>query len=382
MIYSANSGFAPEMVALKNTMATNKHGKRSPGSEITEREGEVLKMVVRGYIEHAQPISSFYIIENHDVGLSSATIRSVFAALERKGYLYSPHRSSGRLPTDRAYRFFVENLAPISSMLVEDDQRLVQSEYLKHQFRLPEILDVTSRVLSMMTSYAAVVLAPEPEQAVLKHIELIDMGEDEVLVILVTRSGSVYSRSLFLENRIPGDTLRQISRRLNERYKGMDLAELRQRLQSVQEIDAVSSGPAQDAYMPMIARTIAENFTNAQEKGTVYTAGLDHLYTQLSATGRGPERIKELGELFDSHDFLRGIFTKTIGLDDIDVVIQGDQDERFEGLSIVAASYKMGEKRIGSLGVVGPNRMDYVRVMGTVEYIRRLISNMITRISN
>ena len=134
--------------------------------------------------------------------------------------------------------------------------------------------------------------------------------------------------------------------------------------------------------MPMIARTIAENFTNAQEKGTVYTAGLDHLYTQLSATGRGPERIKELGELFDSHDFLRGIFTKTIGLDDIDVVIQGDQDERFEGLSIVAASYKMGEKRIGSLGVVGPNRMDYVRVMGTVEYIRRLISNMITRISN
>lgn len=343
-------------------------------------------MVVGGYIEQAQPISSFYIIENFDVGLSSATIRSVFATLERKGYLYSPHRSSGRVPTEKAYRFFVENLDRVGAALIDEDQRKVQSEYLKHQFRMPEILDVTSKVLSMLTSYAAVVLGPEPEQAVLKHIELIDMGEDEVLVILVTRSGAVYSRSVFLESRIPGDTLRQISRRLNERFKGMDLAELRSNLRGLEEIGTFSfsqdAGAAEQRYLPMIARTIAQNFDPVREKETVYTAGLDHLYSQLAASGRGPKRMNELGELFDSHDFLRGLFKKTINLDDIDIVIQGDVDERFDGLSIISASYKMGEKRIGSLGVVGPNRMDYVRVMGTVEYIRRLISNMITRISN
>ncbi|MCR9145327.1 MAG: heat-inducible transcriptional repressor HrcA [bacterium] len=362
--------------------------KRFDETEITERQGDVLKMVVGGYIDQAQPISSFYIIENFDVGLSSATIRSVFADLERKGYLYSPHRSSGRVPTEKAYRFFVENLDRLGVGLIDEDQRKVQSEYLKHQFRMPEILDVTSKVLSMLTSYAAVVLSPEPEQAVLKHIELIDMGQDEVLVILVTRSGAVYSRSVFLENRIPGDTLRQISRRLNERFKGMDLAEMRTRLQGLesQAADSLRLSPdgidGEQQYLPMIARTIADNFDPVREKETVYTAGLDQLYSQLAASGRGPKRLNELGELFDSHDFLRGIFKKSTSLDDIDIVIQGDVDDRFDGLSIISASYKMGEKNIGSLGVVGPNRMDYVRVMGTVEYIRRLISNMITRISN
>ncbi|MEQ9366962.1 MAG: heat-inducible transcriptional repressor HrcA [Leptospirales bacterium] len=357
-------------------------------TEITERQGEVLKMVVGGYIEQAQPISSFYIIENYEVGLSSATIRSVFATLERKGYLYSPHRSSGRVPTEKAYRFFVENLDRLGVGLIDEDQRKVQSEYLKHQFRMPEILDVTSKVLSMLTSYAAVVLSPEPEQAVLKHIELIDMGQDEVLVILVTRSGAVYSRSVFLDDRIPGDTLRQISRRLNERFKGMDLAELRTRLHGLEgrEGDPLrvprDGAAGEQEYLPMIARTIADNFDPVREKETVYTAGLDQLYSQLASTGRGPKRLYELGELFDSHDFLRGIFKKTTSLDDIDILIQGDVDDRFDGLSIISASYKMGEKNIGSLGVVGPNRMDYVRVMGTVEYIRRLISNMITRISN
>lgn len=353
-----------------------------PSGGITNRQGEVLKMVVSSYIAEAQPISSFYIIEKHDVSLSSATIRAVFAALERHGYLYSPHRSSGRVPTEKAYRFFVANLDQIGLGLVDEEQRRVQSEYLKHQFRMPEILDVTSKVLSMLTSYAAIVLGPEPEQAVLKHIELIDMGQDEVLVILVTRSGAVYSRSVFLETRIPGDSLRQISRRLNERFKGMDLAELRLQLQGIMDETVLVGLSGEGRYLPMIARTIADNFDPENEKESVYTAGLDQLYSQLAAAGRGPERLNELGDLFDSQDFLRGVFKPTISLDDIDISIQGDVDARFDGLSIVSASYKMGEKRIGSLGVVGPNRMDYVRVMSTVEYIRRLISNMITRISN
>ena len=365
---------------------TQQHSDGFDEKEISERQADILKMVVGGYIEQAQPISSFYIIENYEVGVSSATVRSVFAALERNGFLYSPHRSSGRVPTEKAYRFFVQNLDRVGVGLIDADQRKVQSEYLKHQFRMPEILDVTSKVLSMLTSYAAVVLSPEPEQAVLKHIELIDMGQDEVLVILVTRSGAVYSRSVFLENRIPGDTLRQISRRLNERFKGMDLAKMRSHLhglESAEPAQLAGDGPVGDQlYLPMIARTIADNFDSVREKETVYTAGLDQLYSQLAASGRGPKRLNELGELFDSHDFLRGIFKKATSLDDIDIMIQGDVDERFDGLSIISASYKMGEKNIGSLGVVGPNRMDYVRVMGTVEYIRRLISNMITRISN
>ncbi len=340
-------------------------------SEITDRQAEVLNMVVSGFIHQSQPVSSFYIIENYDVNLSSATIRSVFAALEKKGYLFSPHRSSGRIPTEKAYRYFVDQLPP-PAVLLDEDQRVIQAEYLKHEFRLPDILDVTSRILSMLTTYAAVVLGPEPEQAVLKHIELIDMGEDEVLVILVTRSGAVYSRTLFLENRIPGDTLRQISRQLNEMFKGMDLSEIRERLKSSIE--------GANRYFPLIAKTIAENFDSVSGEEEVFTYGLDNLYRAMAESGE-PGRLRDIGELFHHTDFLRGVFKKAISLDDVEVVIEGDRDERLAGLSVISASYKMGEKRIGSLGIVGPNRMDYVRVMSIVEYIRRLTTNMVTRIS-
>lgn len=343
---------------------------------ISPRQGEVLKMVVDAYIRHQMPISSLWITENRDIGLSSATVRSIFADLESKGYLFSPHRSSGRLPTERAYRYFVSHLAH-SPVIHEEDQRRIQSEYLKRDFRINEMLDVTSKVLAMLTNYAAVVLGPEPERAALKHIELIDMGGDEVLVILVTRSGEVYSRTVFLETRIPQDAIRLISRQLNEAFKGMDLAEMRNRLRDPMAIDSHSEARG---YLPMIARTIADNFDSVKGEEELYTSGVDNLYAQLGDRER--QRLKEMGGLFDSEEFVRGMFKRTIDLDDLDVVIAGDQDDRLAGLSVVYASYKMGDQKIGSLGVVGPNRMDYVRVIGIVEYVRRLISNMITRISN
>ncbi|MBX7057303.1 MAG: heat-inducible transcriptional repressor HrcA [Leptospirales bacterium] len=342
--------------------------------EISPRQAEILKLVVEGYIQHSTPISSLFLTENYQIGLSSASIRSIFVDLEGKGYLYSPHRSSGRIPTEKGYRHYVAHLPP-ARVLLEEDQRVIQSEYLKRDFRINEVLDVSSRILAMLTNYAAVVIAPEPEKAALKHIELIDMGGDEVLVILVTRSGAVFSRTVFLESRIPPDTIRAISRSLNERFKGMDLAEVRLQLKH----DA-QQPPAPGVFLPMIARTIAEHFDSVKGAEEVYTAGIESLFNRLAQEESG--RARDLGALFESPDFVRGIFKRTIDLDDMDVLIEGDHDQRLQGLSIVSASYKMGERRIGALGVVGPNRMDYVRVLSIVEYLRRIMSNMITRLSN
>ncbi len=342
--------------------------------ELNLRQGEILKLVVEGYIQHSMPISSLFLTENYSIGLSSASIRSLFSDLEQKGYLYSPHRSSGRVPTEKAYRYYVNNLPP-TRVLLDEDQRLIQSEYLKRDFRLEEVLDVTSRILAMLTDYAAVVIGPQPEKAALKHIELIDMGGDEVLVILVTRSGAVYSRTVFMESRIPADTIRQISRQLNERFKGMDLAEVRREMKQA----ALFDGGGQE-HLPMIARTIADHFDSVKGEEEIYTSGVDNLYARIAREEGG--RIRDIGGLFESEEFIRGLFNKTIDLDGTEIVIEGDHDERLQGLSIVSASYKMGEMPIGSLGVVGPNRMDYVRVVSIIEYLRRLMSNMITRLSN
>lgn len=357
-------------------------GQNNRDNDINLRQKEILRLVVDGYIQRARPVSSFYIARNYNPALSSATIRSIFSDLESKGYLYSPHRSAGRIPTARGYRLYVEQL-PEKLAIPEADMKFIQKEYLKRDFQLYDILDVTSKILSMMTNYAGFVVGPEPEQAVLKHIELIDMGQDEVLVVMVTRSGAVYSKILYLEKRIPRDYLHKISQYLNDTFKGCDLRDIRNRLDSDQAGD-------EDIlqYFSMIARTISANFDSVKGEEQFFTSGLDNLYALIS---RGKsERIRELGYFFESSEQLRRIFKKTLNLDDVFVLIDDEdnnsndyeKDDRLNDISIVSGSYRMGEKRIGAIGVVGPNRMDYNRVISIVEYVRCLISNMITRMSN
>ncbi len=352
---------------------------RLPGNDLNsddlnQRQGEILLLVVAEYIRQGQPVSSLHVTHNFEVGVSSATVRSVFADLEQKGYLYSPHRSAGRIPTEKAYRYFVEHM-PLAGSIEDLDRAMIQSEYLKREFGLREILDVTCRILSILTNCAGVVLSPEPRTSVVKHIELLDMGEEEVLIVIVTRSGAVYTKTLHLETRIPSDYLQKISRFLNEDFKGRDLREIRESLVSG-EIPIADVG----VYYPMVARSISANLETVQSEEELLTAGLDRLYTEVAGTETG--RIRDIADLFSSGEFLRGIFRKTISMDDVAVLIDGDRDERLAGLSIVTGSYKMGEKNIGSLGVIGPTRMDYMRTMAIVEYIRRMMSSMVTRMSN
>jgi heat-inducible transcriptional repressor len=342
--------------------------------DLTARQKDILEKAVAGYIKEFQPISSFYIIENFNPGLSSATIRSIFSELDQKGYLYSPHRSSGRIPTEKGYRFYVKNLSE-GRCLLEDDRKFIQSEYLKRDFRAEDVLEVSCRILSTLTDYAGVVLGPEPESAVLKHIELIDLGEDEVLVVLVTRAGLVYNKRIFLENRIPTDSLHKISRYLNTILKGNDLLEVKKQLNS----SDIGKNTEFYNFISMIAVTISSSFDLVSGNVEFYKYGLDNLFVQMA--GIEGERIRELGNLFDTDDYLKGIFRAAAGLEDVVVSIDGDRERKLSGLSIVSSSYKMGERHIGSIGVVGPNRMDYSRVISIVEYMSLLVSNMMTRIS-
>ncbi|MCE9599110.1 MAG: heat-inducible transcriptional repressor HrcA [Spirochaetia bacterium] len=345
-----------------------------PDHNMTLRQREILKLVVAGYVQTEQPISSAYITENFQIGLSSATVRSIFADLESQGYLYSPHRSAGRIPTEKGYRLFAQEL-PELVQLPDDERKLIQEEYLKREFQVHEILSATCKILSKLTDYAGVVLAPEPQKTVLKHIELIDLGQDEILIVLVTRSGTVFNKSMFVDDRIPPDVLHKISRYLNDVFKGCDLLEIRERLQTESEnVNEIFQ------YFPLVARSIIQNFGAVSATDQIYTSGVERLIARVGAERE--ESLQVLGSLYESSNAIRGIFSRSTPMEDILITIDGDRDERLGGLSVVTASYKMGETRIGSLGVVGPNNMDYVRVVSIVEYIRRLLSSMITRMSS
>lgn len=341
---------------------------------LTERHKQVLHLVVDCYASKGQPVSSSYLTEQYNLGLSSATIRIIFGELDQLGYLYSPHRSSGRIPTEQGYRFYVQNLAG-DRCLKEEDRKFIQSEYLRQDFRIRDVMEATSRILSVLTDYTGVVLGPLPEASVLKHLELIDMGQDEMLVVLVTRSGTVYSKTVFMDQKIAGESLHKISRDLNGILKGRDLYEVKTILN-----EAANGDHETLRSVSMITKAIADNFDLVKGQEEFYTYGMNNLYEFVSGSQKA--RIKELDTVIGSDEAVRGIFKTSATLDDIVVSIDGDTDSRLLGLSAIAASYKMGEKRIGSLGIVGPNRMDYGRVISIIEYLSLLVSNMVTRMSN
>ncbi|HBS06993.1 MAG TPA: heat-inducible transcription repressor HrcA [Leptospiraceae bacterium] len=346
--------------------------------DLSPRQADILRLVVDTYIEGGQPVSSLGLVDRYDVGLSSASIRHILSDLEKYGYLYGPHRSSGRVPTEKAYRFYVASLPgrlPPANF-AEEKQRFIQKEYLRREFSIREILEVTSNILSALTNFAGVIIGPAPERAVLKHIELIDMGQDEVLVVIATRSGTVYTKTLFVEERIPRDYLLQISRFLNEKFKGHDLDEVHRHLLGLE----IPGERELSGYYQMLSRILNAHFESVKGKEEFFISGLDRLIDQYGSVDL--EKIRDLGKLYEAKDMFHGIFKQTVELDDVMVRIEGDQEPRLAGLSVLAGSYKMGEKTIGAMGIVGPNRMNYVDAIRTIEYLRILISGLMTRMSN
>lgn len=350
-----------------------------PGSSVidefhlTPREEQVLCLVVEAYIAHGVPISSLQLVQSYDLKWSSATIRATLAELSRQGLLYAPHRSSGRIPTERGYRFFIRKmparLPPFDPG--QEEQMAIQKEYLRRNFQIEDVLEATSKILSMLTNHAGLVVAPATERTILKHIELIDVGPDEILMVILTRSGTVYTKNITIEDRIPRGYLQQISRYLNEQFQGLDLQDVERQLSG----RPVGLEGELYHHASLLLKTLSLHFASMQQKNDVYISGLDRVVEELGSAEFNVTRIYEMKDIF------RGILRRAVDLDDIAVTIEGDRNPTLSGLTILAGSYRMGEKKIGAMGVVGPNRMNYHRAIRVLEYLRIIISGMITRMS-
>lgn len=350
-----------------------------PGSYVVEdfhltaREEEILCLVIETFIKTGVPISSLQLVQTFDLKLSSATIRSILAELSRKGMLFAPHRSAGRIPTERGYRFFIRRmparLPPFDP--AQDEQMAIQKEYLRRNFQMEDVLEATSKILSMLTNHAGLVVAPSAERTILKHIELIDVGPDEILMVILTRSGSVYTKNITIEDRIPRSYLQQISRYLNEQFQGLDLQDVERQLG---ECPAGLEGELYQ-YASLLLKTLSMHFASMGQRNDVYITGLDRVVEELGSSEFNVSRIYEMKDIF------RGILRRAVDLDDIAVTIEGDRNPTLSGLTILAGSYRMGEKKIGAMGVVGPNRMNYRRVIRVLEYLRIVISGMMTRMN-
>jgi heat-inducible transcriptional repressor len=333
----------------------------------------ILKYLIEDFVTENRPVGSKTLCDKYELGVSPATIRNAFQELERGGFIASIHTSGGRVPTERGYRVYVDNLITLYELSLKEKQR-IQEEYLKNELKLDQILTATCKILTMLSSSAGVVLAPKKNYDTLKHIELIHVNGSEVLMILVTRSGVVLNNKLFLEEHVSQESLSRVSRFLLNHLKGYELEEIYSSFPALLE----KSDAPEDFHK--VANSLQSAFlSDSSEQTELYIDGIQNLFSNFK--DESTEILDSVFSLLDDKKLLKEFFKQYTYSDGVTTYIAEEGNDQLRGVSIIASSYRMGEKRIGSLGVIGPQRMNYTKTLPLVDFISKILSEMVTKIS-
>jgi heat-inducible transcriptional repressor len=339
----------------------------------TERHREVLRAIIRDYIATAEPVGSRAVSRRYAFNLSPATIRNIMADLEETGYLTQPHTSAGRVPTDQAYRYFVDSLIarrPLSraeASRIEDRVRPVAGE-------VEELLRETSRALSLLSHHMGVVLAPRLEQTTFRGVECVPLAGSRVLVVLVAESGLVQHRVIPLDEAVGQDELDRISRLLTDMVSGLTLPQARELLVArMREEKALYDRLLQQAL------TLAHKTFEAEAgaEAEVYIGGAANIMREPEFAD--VEKMKGIFAAFEEKSKLVKILDACLAAEAVTVIIGKEHQIReMRGFSLVTSPYRRGDRALGTLGVIGPTRMEYARVISLVDYTARLISRLLS----
>src|SRR5665213_1841 len=337
---------------------------------LNERAQRLLRVLVQSYIRDGSPVGSRALSRDSGLALSSATVRNVMADLEGLGFVTSPHTSAGRVPTDKAYRFFVDSLLRLQ--LPTDDASL---EEIRRQLDLPadsgkSLAASASQLLSNITHLAGVVTLPPPQASVLTHIEFLPLSENRVLVVLVLDDREVQNRIIQLDRRYGAEELRRAATFLNEQCAGLALAQIRQELlQQLQETRESLNQVMIDA-IDMAQRVFAQ--TGAQENIEYVIAGETNLmgFGELSSV----DKLKRLFEAFNEKRDMLHLLDQSLRAEGVQIFIgQESGYQILDDYSVVMAPYSSEKGVIGVLGVIGPTRMAYERVIPIVELTAKVL---------
>ncbi len=336
--------------------------------ELTQREKEVLREVIHNFILTATPVASKFISSKHGAGLSPATIRHVMAQLEDFGFLNHPHTSAGRVPTDKGYRFYLDSLISMDSLHEEDIARI--REGLAGSLDAGELLSEASRLLGKVSKQLSLVSAPYLGDAVLTKIELVSLNTTKILVVISLETGLIKTIVLEVEGEVEPGKLVKINSLLNERLAGLRLSEIRGTI-----LDRVGDYADEDVigrFTSMSDRI----FAPMPETDKVHIGMPQELLTHPEF--ELPENLKGILEILGDESVILHILEKGERGEPITVKIGAEnQEAKLKDYSLITARYEVGGVT-GTVGVVGPRRMQYSRLIPLVDFVAKVISNKLT----
>lgn len=346
---------------------------------LDQRKQTILKAVIDDYIETAEPVGSKSLVEKHVLQLSSATVRNTMAELEQQGYLESPHTSSGRVPTDKGYRAYVDSLVTVKALDENSRQNIRQS--LRSDIKdLPVLLKNVSTVLSSGTGYTSVALTPKLTQSQLSQIKMLMIEPGKALVVVVVSAGLVKDRIVRIPDLLGEDQLRRIAEVCEQSLAGMPL----------EDITLVTVATAlQGVVLPesLLNQVLYETYVSIKQAENLetYVDGMPNIFSHPEFQTLGKARA--VVDTLSQNGLIVGMMeNKTDELamtkPETDFMIRIGQELALESMkdcSFVTSTYKINDKIVGSIGVVGPRRMKYSKVISQISFVRETMDELIHR---
>jgi heat-inducible transcriptional repressor len=337
-------------------------------NDLTDRQRLILALIVRDYIENAQPVGSKILVDRYNLDFSSATVRNEMLALSELGYLRQPHTSAGRVPTEEGYRYFVRQLM-VHVELPGQVQRTIQHQFYQAGTDLEQWMRLAVSVLAKQSQAAALVTSPQPNRVLFKHLELIATRGRQVLMILVSTTGEVHQQVLFLAEPVTQPRLSVAASRLTDLCRGLDA-----------ETIGKLPGPFDALEQDVLKLVLDEMRLSSQViTGEVYRDGLTNVlnepeFAEVEVARRALRLLEERSLLQDL--ISRSMMTTKIG--GVQVLIGGEDTwQELRECSVVLARYGVPGVVTGTLGVLGPIRMSYGRTISTVRFVAGVLSDML-----
>ncbi|MDO4544745.1 MAG: heat-inducible transcriptional repressor HrcA [Bacillota bacterium] len=334
--------------------------------DLSERKLKILQAIISDFIRTAEPVGSRTISKNYDLGISPATIRNEMSDLEELGYLTHPHTSSGRVPSEKAYRLYVNEMMS-KRELTEAEKDAIATSLYNNVSELENMVQRAAHILSEITNLTSFALTPRKDEDKLKYINLLQVDDHTVVLMLVSESGKVSNTAVRLDAPASEETLRILAKTMTYSYRGKTLSE-------ALTLDIIKNFKADAGAMAMFEKNIVPSFVKTLEEMlnvNLYMDGLTNIFSLPEYNDL--DRAKMFLEMVSKkEDLTRTLINRENGV--IITIGNENQDEYMQDCSLITATYHVDGKLLGKIGVIGPTRMRYDEVTSVVEYLTDNIS--------
>lgn len=341
--------------------------------ELDERKEKILNIIIQNYLETGEPVGSRTISKSSDLNLSSATIRNEMSDLEELGYIIQPHTSAGRIPSDKGYRFYVDHLIARKDQEVSDIKDLMIEKTEKMEKMLKQVV----KVLANNTQYATMISAPAISGSKVKFVQLSQVNENQILSVVMMSGNIVKNKLIEVDEPLSNENMLKVNMLLNTHLNGLTVSDINLALISNMKNQAGEFADIIEEVLQTVAETIGD------EEMEIYTSGATNIfkYPELADSQKASEFISTFEEKEELRNLISDIETDENGTGTGIQVYIGDESpiQTMKDCSVVTATYELGEGVKGTIGIIGPKRMDYKNVMDNLTHLKNQLDQMLKK---